>query len=283
MAHQWNWRLLRAGSFRLDGGGMFGVVPKSIWSRFAPPDAHNRIALQTNCLLLDDGSTKALIETGFGGKWSDKERGFYDLERRTVADALREAGIDPAEIDHVIVTHLHFDHAAGLTAQESGSAEPMPVFPNAAVHVQKREWEDALANRSTMTRTYLRTHLDPVAGRVRLADGEAEILPGIRVRPMPGHTWGQQAVRFADAGGIVCFPGDVMPTANHANLAFSMGYDMEPYTNMLSKRDLLERAAGEGWRLALDHEPDSQNTVVRVARDAERPERFTLEPIGEHG
>ena len=111
----WSWKLLRAGTIRLDGGGMFGVVPKTIWSKMIAPDDLNRISLQTNCLLLDDGSKKVLIETGFGDKWSDKERGFYDLERRTVVDALGEVGCDPAAIDLVIVTHLHFDHAAALT------------------------------------------------------------------------------------------------------------------------------------------------------------------------
>src|SRR5262245_61278692 len=111
MPHQWSWQLLRAGAFRLDGGGMFGVVPKTIWSKLVQPDDQNRIPLQTNCLLLDDGSTKVLIETGFGDKWTDKERGFFDLERRTVVDALREINIAPQQIDHVIVSHLHFDHA----------------------------------------------------------------------------------------------------------------------------------------------------------------------------
>jgi glyoxylase-like metal-dependent hydrolase (beta-lactamase superfamily II) len=147
-------------------------------------------------------------------------------------------------------------------------------FPNATIHVQKTEWEDALANRSTMTRTYLRSHLDPVAHQINLIEGEGRIIPGIDAWPMPGHTWGQQAVRFTDRDGVICFPGDVMPTANHIGLAFSMGYDMEPYTNMLSKRDLLTRAVSENWRLVIDHEPG--NPVVRVSRDAERSDRFTL-------
>jgi glyoxylase-like metal-dependent hydrolase (beta-lactamase superfamily II) len=276
-AHTWNWRLLRAGAFRLDGGSMFGVVPKVIWSKLAPPDDSNRIPLQTNCLLLHDGETRVLIETGYGDKWSDKERAMFDLEQRTVVDALREVNVDPADIQHVIVTHLHFDHAGGLTTLDS-SGEAVPVFPNAKVHVQKREWEDALTNKSTMTKTYLRNHLDPVANAIVLHDGEAEAIPDSRitVKPMPGHTWGQQAVRFADREGVVCFPGDVMPTVNHAGLAFSMGYDMEPYTNMLSKRDLLARAANENWRLVIDHEPG--NPVVRVSRDAERSDRFTVTP-----
>lgn len=277
--HQWT--LLRAGRLHLDGGGMFGVVPKSMWSKLVTPDAHNRIPLQTNCLLLrrsagdDQRSPYILVESGFGSKWSDKERGFYDLERRDIVDALREIGVAPEQIAHVIVTHLHFDHAAGLTRlNEKG--ETVPTFENAEVIVQRREWDDALANRSTMNRTYLRDHLDPIAGRVRLIDGEAYALPGIIVWPMPGHTWGQQAVRFHDAHGTIVFAGDVLPTVNHTGLAFSIAYDMEPYTSMLSKKALYEQAIAGDWRLALDHEPGEQ-VVFRVREDAARTGRFTLE------
>lgn len=250
---------------------MFGVVPKSIWSKMIAADENNRIPLQTNCLLLDDGSTKILIETGFGDKWSDKERGFFDLERRTVVDALHQISVEREQIDHVIVSHLHFDHAAGLTRMNSARAA-VPVFPHADVFVQKTEWENALANKSTMTRTYLRNHLDPIANRVRLIEGEGEILSGVTVWPLPGHTWGQQGIRFEDDAGIVCFVGDVVPTIHHAGLAFSLGYDMLPYQNMLTKKTLLEQAAGEGWRIALDHEPS--DALVRVVRRRERGGQF---------
>jgi glyoxylase-like metal-dependent hydrolase (beta-lactamase superfamily II) len=240
------------------------------------PDEQNRIPLQTNCLLLQDGSTNVLIETGFGGKWSDKERGFYDIERRTIVDALREIGIAPQQIDHVIVTHLHFDHAAGLTTLDS-SGRVVPTFPKADVTVQQSEWEDALANRSTMTRTYLRDHLEPIADRVRPINGESEVLPGVTVWPMPGHTWGQQAVRFHDAHGVVAFCGDVLPTVNHVGLPFSLAYDMEPYTSMQSKRELYRRTIEGDWRLALDHEPG--HAVVRVRQDRDKPEKFELLPV----
>lgn len=372
MSMIWSWRLLRAGSFRLDGGGMFGVVPKVLWSKMVEPDERNRIPLQTNCLLLEglsavglrlsDGEDsrqptaegshapghrqlntddrqplsdrqppavgappggsdgppttgrgqplRVLIETGFGDKWSDKERDIFAIERRTVVDALAEVGVTPEQINLVIVSHLHFDHAAGLTRvgegtghQASGTGQSadggadvsgagvspaiVPTFPNARIIVQKREWEDALANRSTMTRTYLRDHLDPIADRVILVDGETEIderIPGIPGRvsgltvwPLPGHTWGQQGIRFRDAAGVVAFIGDVIPTINHVGLAFSIGYDMEPYTNMQTKRGLLDRACREGWRLALDHEP-GPHPVVRVAAHPERAGQWLLKP-----
>jgi glyoxylase-like metal-dependent hydrolase (beta-lactamase superfamily II) len=278
MPHQWSWQLLRAGSFRLDGGGMFGVVPKTIWSKMVTPDDQNRIPLQTNCLLLDDGSTKVLIETGFGDKWSDKERGFFNLERRTIVDALREVGVEAVQINHVIVSHLHFDHAAGLTTLDR-ARNAIPALPNARIHVQRIEWDDALANKSTMTRTYLRNHLDPIAPQLNLVESplnETEIFPGLFVWLAPGHTWGQQAIRFNDDRGAVAFIGDVLPTIHHAGLAFSLGYDMMPYQSMLTKKTLLQRAAAEGWRLALDHEPGP--AIVTVQTHPERPGQFELHP-----
>ncbi len=269
----WSWKLLRAGSFGLDGGSMFGVVPKTIWAKLVEPDKNNRIPLQTNCLLLDDGTHRVLIETGFGDKWSDKERGFYDLERRTVVDALRESGCEPDQISHVVVTHLHFDHAAALTRLDA-AGNLVSTFPNATVFVQKAEWDDALANKSTMTRTYLRSHLDPIADRLHPLEGEQAILAGIRTLPMSGHTWGHQAVCFDDEHGVVCFSGDVMPTIHHASPAFNMAYDVLPHQNMLTKSVLLKRAAAEGWRLVLDHE--SGDPVVRVEHDPQRAGRFKL-------
>lgn len=273
---RWSWTLLRAGSFKLDGGAMFGLTPRPLWERLVTPDDRHRIPLQQNCLLLEREGSLVLIEAGIGDKLSDKLRAIYDQERRTVADAIREVGRDPAEVRAVIVTHLHFDHAGGLTrVGDAGAA--VPTFPNAEVVVQRQEWADALANKSTMHSTYLRDHLDPIADRVRLIDGEAEALPGIKVWPMPGHTWGQQAVRFTDdAGRTVVFPGDVMPTIHHAGPATQMAYDMLPYENMLQKRALLERAHAEGWLIVLDHEPG--DPAVRAEPNPDRPGQHRLIP-----
>lgn len=261
----WNWTLLRAGLMRLDGGGMFGVVPKALWSRLVEPDEQNRIPLQTNCLLLECDGRRVLVETGCGDKWTDKERAIYGLEQRCVLDALAEVDVSPESIDRVVVTHLHFDHAGGLTRVVDGVA--VASFPNADVVVQRREWDDANANRSTMTGTYLRTHLDPVADVLCLVDGAAEVEPGLRVLPDPGHTWGQQAVLIDAADGKLCFPGDLLPTVHHLGAAWSCGYDMEPYQSKLTKTWLFERACDEGWLLVLDHEPgDAVHRLVRNDR-----------------
>lgn len=274
MSDTWQWQLLRAGTFRLDGGGMFGVVPKVLWQKVAPPDDLNRIELNCNCLLLRRNNQLALIETGFGDKWSPKDREIFSMQQRTILDALREIEVNPHDINHVIVSHLHFDHAAGLTHLNDNN-EPVSSFPNARIFAQKTEWEDALANKSTMTKTYLRNHLDPIHAQLELLDGESQPLPGVNVWPLPGHTWGQQGIRFRDNKGVVAFIGDVMPTANHVGLAFSIGYDMMPYQNMLTKKATLERAAKEKWRIALDHEP-GESAVIRVEADEKKPGQFRL-------
>jgi len=277
----WSCTLLRAGAFRLDGGAMFGIIPRVLWEGLSPPDERHRIRLQTNCLLLEREGVRVLVETGYGNKFPEKERDQFALEDRSIIDALAERGLEPDAIDHVIVTHLHFDHAGGLTRSDEPGGPARPTFPRASIHVQRQEWEDARANRSTMNRTYLREHLDPVADRVVLLEGEGEILPGLWTGPAVGHTWGQQAIVADTPAGTVLFPGDVMPTRHHAGLAWNMAYDMLPHENMATKRRLLERAASEGWRIVIDHEPDEP--IVRVAADADRPGRFRLEPADLEG
>jgi glyoxylase-like metal-dependent hydrolase (beta-lactamase superfamily II) len=266
MTAMWNWKVVQAGALRLDGGSMFGVVPRGLWSKLSAPDERNRIGLQTNCLVLERGGRTVLVETGCGDKWSDKERSIFAIEQRTIVDAIGEVDVASDEIDDVLVTHLHFDHAGGLT-QLGKDNQLNRTFENATVHVQGVEWDDALAGKSTMTGTYLRSHLDPIAEHVNLLSGEQCVMPGIRVWPVPGHTWGQQAVLIDTPDGVVCFPGDVMPTRHHVGPPYSMGYDMLPYQNMLTKRSVLERAVDESWTVVLDHEPDTPVVQVHAVGD----------------
>jgi glyoxylase-like metal-dependent hydrolase (beta-lactamase superfamily II) len=262
-------RPLATGAFRLDGGGMFGLIPKEMWSRWTTPDAENRIALATRSLLVEHSSGLVLVEAGCGDKWTARERAMYALAPRTAVDALAELGVAPDDIAHVVLTHLHFDHAGGLTRLGDGGA-PESVFRRARIHVQRQEWLDALANKSTMTKTYLRSHLDPVAAQVELHDGDATPLAGIALIPTPGHTWGHQSVLVkgrvegapasvvgdATRESTVLFAGDLCPTIHHAHPAASLGYDMMAYEAMRSKERILGRAAAEGWIVALDHDPD---------------------------
>lgn len=312
---RWSWRLLRCGAFRLDGGGMFGMIPRTVWSRVVAPDERNRIPLQTNSLLLEREGMLVVVEAGIGNKQGPKERDIYAMEERSVLDALHEAGARPEDVSCVLVTHLHFDHAGGLTrTARAGEGEgPRLSFPNAEIVVQAREWEDARANRSTMHKTYLSDHLTPeVRERVRAVHGAeplaaalargcaaesgasalagptlgasvavgfsfSEVRPGIDVFRVPGHTWGQQAIRFREPSGRwVVFVPDVMPTAWHAGGAYNLAYDVEPYVSMQMRALLLATAAREGWLLALDHDPGG--AIFTVEAEADRPGAFRLVP-----
>lgn len=278
----WSHTLLRNGSFFLDAGCMFGLIPRVIWTRWLVPDDKNRMELHQNALLLEADGTLVVIECGIGDKTAEKERAIYTQQERTILDALHEVDCDPKDVDAIILTHLHFDHAGGLTRRGEGG-KPTLTFPNAEIVVQKREWDDAIANRSTMNKTYLRDHLTPeVAERVRLVEGEIAPFaehPDLRVFPTPGHTWGQQSVRFEDARRRTrCFVADVMPTHYHCKATTNLAYDVEPYTSMLERAKLLDRAAAEGWAILPNHEPNA-NPWFGVATFEEGGSRgWALEP-----
>lgn len=206
-----------------------------------------------------------------------------------LAARVTAAGYSPADVELLIFSHLHFDHCGGLTRRpRDGEAGIQLSFPRAEVIVQRREWDDATANNSTMTRTYLRENLEPLAPRLRLADSPppfpagyhprrdepppgplvgrtTPVLPGIDVFLVPGHTWGQQAIRFTDdRGRAVVFPADLIPTVNHVGAAYNMAYDVEPYTSTVTRRWFLDEAARGDWLLVLDHEPGNPCQRVRA-------------------
>ncbi|MFG0257810.1 MAG: MBL fold metallo-hydrolase [Phycisphaerales bacterium JB043] len=278
----WEWTLLRAGAFKLDGGAMFGMIPRPVWLKTVTPDERNRVTLQTNCLLLRGHGKTVVIEAGIGDKMSDKLRDIYDAEPRSIEDALREKSIDPSDVDSVIISHLHFDHAGGLTrlprkGEDPGAHNAVVTFPNAEIIVQKTEWEDALDNKSTMHSTYLPEHLEPIADQIRCVGDGDEILPSMRVRSVPGHTWGQQAVLFEDTSGrTVVFTSDLLPTRWHASTTWGMAYDVESYTSMVQKKAFLHDAHEHDWTLVLPHDP--QHPITRAAPNEKRPGEHLLVP-----
>ncbi|MBI2072335.1 MAG: MBL fold metallo-hydrolase [Gemmatimonadetes bacterium] len=266
---------------------MFGVVPKPLWERRIAPDERNRIPLALRCLLVEHDDGPVLIDTGLGNKESDKFRDIYGVQNagRTgptqLEDALAEAGFRPEEVRWVINTHLHFDHAGGNTfiplhlpsspsishGGRTVGAAPQLSFPNATYVVQQRELEFATHTNERTAASYLEHNFAPVggAGRWRLANGETELVPGIRLVPTPGHVPFHQSVVIAQGGERACFLGDLVPTTAHLPLPWIMGYDLEPLVTLETKRALLSRAEADGWLLVFEHDP--AHPVGRVVRE----------------
>ena len=269
--------LLSGGHLKLDGGAMFGIIPKLLWMRSTPADEQNRIQLACNCLLIEwqhEAGRRVIIETGHGPKYAEKEQGFFAIDPADwLRPALERAGIDSATITDVVVSHLHFDHAGGLSFEQDGRL--LPTFPNARVHVQRQEYEDARANFGLMTATYRAENLSPIdeAGRWNLLDGEVEIVDGVRALLTPGHTRGHHSTVVEGRDRSLVFGGDTMPTAAHASPPYNMGYDLYQIENRASKWKLLNRVADREALLVIDHEPATP--VVTVSA---RGDWFELEP-----
>jgi glyoxylase-like metal-dependent hydrolase (beta-lactamase superfamily II) len=255
--------VLNGGNFRLDGGAMHGVVPKTLWSKLVSCDPLNRCEYATRCLLIEAGGKRVLVETGNGDKFSPKLKDIYGIDHdRAIETALREVGLAPDDIDFVVMTHMHFDHSGGTTRFSTTGSGLAPVFGRARHVVQRREWEDAVHPHERNQASYLQENIKPLgdAGLMQLVDGEAEIVPGVRVIPTPGHTAGHQSVLIGarDAGAPkALFLGDVVPTAVHTKLPWVMGYDLEPARTLETKRALFTRAVQEDWLLLWGHDKDN--------------------------
>jgi glyoxylase-like metal-dependent hydrolase (beta-lactamase superfamily II) len=260
-----------AGSLRLDGGAMFGVVPKPLWERRALPDERNRIRLGMRCLLIEHADGPVLVDTGVGNKESEKFTDIYAVENHGIAgptrldDAIASIGFTSLDIKYVINTHLHFDHCGGNTraggevgVADGGAGAAELAFPNATYVVQGDELAFARNRNERTVASYLPPNFEPVAaaGRWRLVDGEAEVVPGIRTLPTPGHVPHHQSVVVTSGGETCCFVGDLIPTAAHLPLPWIMGYDLHPLVTLETKRRFLARAEAERWLLVLEHEPN---------------------------
>jgi glyoxylase-like metal-dependent hydrolase (beta-lactamase superfamily II) len=253
----WKVRTVETGYLWLDGGSMFGSVPKPLWSKLAPPDDRNRIRLAMRCLLAEGQGRRVLVDVGVGDKFSPKLRDIYRLEpeRQSPARALEAMGVDPADITDVVLTHLHFDHAAGATKEENGRL--VPSLPNARFHVQSRNWRNALDPNPRERASYMGENFLPLeeAGVVQMYDGPHRLWPGFELFTADGHTRGQQLVRISGPYATVYFVADLIPTAAHVRIPFVMGYDVAAIETMEEKRALLTRAAAEGAWVCLEHDP----------------------------
>jgi glyoxylase-like metal-dependent hydrolase (beta-lactamase superfamily II) len=257
----WRIHAIQAGGQRLDGGAMFGVVPKTLWERRIPPDERNRIQLGMRCLLIEHGIGLVLIDTGAGNKENDKFYDIYGIENRgtpgptRLEDGLRQLGVGVDDITLVINSHLHFDHAGGNTTRDA-KGMIVPTFPNARYVVQKGEYEYATHTNERTAGSYFPHNFVPVqeAGRFDFVDGEREIIAGIRAIPTPGHTPHHHGLLIESAGERAFYIADLVPTAAHLPLPWIMGYDVEPLVTLETKRHILKRAVDDEWLVVFEHD-----------------------------
>lgn len=247
------------GNFKLDGGSMFGSVPKTMWSKLIPVDEKNRIPLATRCLLLEKDKLKILIDCGNGTKWSDKEKDIFCFEHST-------PHLDPNSITHLLLTHLHFDHVGGISYYDSNNTLTR-TFPHAKVIVQKSNFENAFTPNLRERASYLKDNVSVITqGEHQLLDGNAEILPGIRVYVINGHTKGQQWIEIFDSTTTLLYPSDLIPTMRHLPLPYHMGYDMCAETILHEKEFFLEYALQRDAIIVSEHDPDT--TAVRIQKNS---------------
>ena len=263
--------VVRDAEFRLDGGAMFGVVPRALWSRVCPPDAENRVRLNMNCLYVETATERILVETGAGDKWSEKQEAIYGFSReRPLADTLRAAaGVRPEEVTIVVNTHLHFDHAGGNTTRDP-AGRVVPTFPNARYFVSRAEYEHAEEPHERDRASYLPENWRPLVetGQLELKDADYEVAPGLRMETIPGHSRTMQCVRLERGGRTLFGFADLVPTRAHVPFAWVMGYDLYPVETLEAKKRLLPQAAREGWLCLFYHDPEAP--LCRVVEEEGR-------------
>jgi glyoxylase-like metal-dependent hydrolase (beta-lactamase superfamily II) len=264
--------------FWLDGGAMFGVVPRNLWSRVCPPDDQNRIRLNMNCLFIEAGSERILIDTGIGEKWSAKQASMYGIRReRPLAETLRAVtGIGPEEITIVCNTHLHFDHAGGNTRLNT-QGEVEPAFPNARYLVARDELEHAEKPTERDRASYLPDNWRPLldSGQLEPKDGDYEVVPNLRMQFEPGHNRSMRCPKLLAGDRTLFGFADIVPTRAHVPLPWIMGYDLYPVETLESKKKLLAQAAREAWTCLFYHDADA--ALARILND-----NGTLKPEALH-
>ncbi len=245
---------------------MFGVVPRPLWEKAAPPDERNRIAMVARALLLQGGGRRILIDTGNGAKWDAKTAGIYrmDTSEHDIVRSLRALGLSPADITDVVLTHLHFDHAGGATVREGGVIRP--TFPSALYYVQREQWEAALKPTERDRASFVGDDFLPLqeAGVLRFTEGEAPIFPGVDLLLFHGHTSALQCPVIHDGTTTLFYCADLVPMTPHVALPWIMGYDLRPLVTLEEKKKTLSRAVEERWVMFFEHDPRTTAATLAV-------------------
>lgn len=254
---------LSDGTFALDGGQMFGAVPKALWEKKMPADHRNRVRLALTCLLVRTGEHNVLVETGVGDKFEPKFRDIYAIDHSTTLPSeLKKLGLAPEDIDVVINTHLHFDHCGWNSRRAGGKV--VPTFPHARYYVQRGEWEHALHPNDRDRVSYLEEFFRPPEAQTELLDGDREIVPGIRVEVVPGHTRDLECVRVESEGQEAYFISDLVPTRAHLAYPWIMSFDLYPMETLANKKRLLPQLADQKALVIFPH--DATTPWARLAQ-----------------
>ncbi len=256
---------IETGRFGLDGGAMFGVVPRPLWEKTNPPDDRNRISMAARALLLVGNGRVILIDTGNGSKFNEKLTGIYriDTSDSDLLSSLRKHGVGPDDVTDVILTHLHFDHAGGSTRRDGAAV--VPTFPRARYVVQREHWEAALRPTERDRASFMQDDFMPLRehGLLDFTEGEGTVLPGVDVRLVHGHTAALQCPVISDGSSTLFYCADLIPLTAHVQLPWIMAYDLRPLQTLEEKRRLLAEAADRNWVLFFEHDPLTAAAGVR--------------------
>jgi glyoxylase-like metal-dependent hydrolase (beta-lactamase superfamily II) len=264
------------GTYFLDGGAFFGIIPKILWQKKVQADEQNRVATGLNSVLVRTGKQNVLIETGIGNKLGDKMKRIYEPQAKLL-DNLKAGGVSPEEIDIVINSHLHFDHCGWNTVRHDGRV--VPTFPKATYYTQRGEWEAAREQRERDAISYISENYDPLieSGQMRLLEGDAEIMPGISARIYSGHTRWMQAIMIESRGQTACYISDLIPTTAHLDLTWGMAFDLYPLETIENKRRFYAEAIPSKWLVLFTHDVSTPWGYIE-----ELPgKRYAVRPVGD--
>jgi glyoxylase-like metal-dependent hydrolase (beta-lactamase superfamily II) len=273
---KYNIQVVETGNFYLDGGAMFGVIPKALWEKSNPSDEKNRVKLSARCLLLSNEKRHILIDTGCGIKWDEKSKSIYSFDNtyNSLEKSLIKLNVSPEDITEVILTHLHFDHAGGSTKLDNGKI--LPTFPNAYYYVQKSNFDWANNPTEKDRASFLKENYIPLFdnGMLKFISGNEQFDEEIEILKLDGHTFGQQLIKIYDSSQILFYCGDLFPYTAHIHVPSLPGFDLQPLITLKEKKNILQHAIEEEWEFFFEHDPDTVTSKVEITEKGFRAKKI---------
>lgn len=271
---------INTGHFKLDGGAMFGVVPKSIWNKVNPADANNMCSWALRCLLIEDGNRLILVDNGMGNKQDEKFFGYYYLHGDDSLDkSLKKHGFGVDDITDMVLTHLHFDHCGGGIKYNSDRSKLEPVFKNATYYCNERHWEWATHPNAREKASFIKENILPIreSGQLKFIDGNTELIPGVSFMEVNGHTEAMMLPIIQYKNQTLAYMADLIPSVGHLPIPYVMGYDVRPLETLKEKETLLSKAVENDWKLFFEHDPQIECvSLERTERGIRQKEAFNL-------